>query len=88
MSGFCEGERTALLALKGVGPGVVRRLEQIGYTDFRTLAGAEAGAICEAVSVMLGNNCWRNAPKARAAVAAAIALARAETEAKPVTVKT
>jgi hypothetical protein len=39
---FTEAERAARLAAPLVGPGVVRRLEEIGLDRFETLAEAEA----------------------------------------------
>lgn len=39
--GFSDAERQVLLALKGVGPTVVARLEQMGFDQLRQLAGAE-----------------------------------------------
>ncbi len=73
---FAPEERALLLAVKGVGPGVLRRLEQIGIHNLEALAAREPGAICAEVSALLGTTCWRNAPKARQAVADAIAAAR------------
>lgn len=73
---FTPQERACLLAVRGVGPGVVARLEQIGIHSLEALAAREAGAICAEVSARLGSTCWRNAPKARQAVADAIAAAR------------
>ncbi len=78
---FPEPERATLLAIKGVGPGVVSRLEQIGIDSLATLARQDATAICAEVSARLGTTCWRNAPKARQAVADAIAAARAASRA-------
>jgi len=74
---FTPEERTLLLAVRGVGPGMLRRFEQIGIHDLATLAERDAGAICTEVAGLLGTPCWRNAPKARQAVADAIKAARA-----------
>lgn len=73
---FPAAERDALLAVKGVGPTVVDRLEQIGYTSLGQLATAAAEDIVRQVAQMLDTTCWRNSPQARAAIAAAIATAR------------
>ncbi len=73
---FPAAERAALLALRGVGPGVIARLEQIGIASLEELARRDATAICAEVAARLGTTCWRNAPKARQAVCDAIALAR------------
>ena len=74
---FAADERAVLLAVKGVGPTVVQRLEQVGIEDLAALARQDAGAVCAAASAMLGSTCWRNSPQARGAIAAAIAAARA-----------
>lgn len=72
---FTPEERSVLLAVRGVGPGVIARLEQIGIHSLRELAARDAAAICAEVSLRLGSTCWRNAPKARQAVADAIVTA-------------
>ena len=74
---FAADERAVLLAVKGVGPTVVQRLEQVGIEDLAALARQDAGAVCAAASALVGSTCWRNSPQARAAVAAAIAAAKA-----------
>jgi hypothetical protein len=74
---FSDSERAVLLAVKGVGPTVVRRLEEMGVEDLLDLSSRDAMALCAAASAMLGSTCWRNSPQARAAIAAAIEAARA-----------
>jgi predicted flap endonuclease-1-like 5' DNA nuclease len=74
---FSQKERQLLLAVDGVGPGVVKRLEEIGVATLVDLAARDAGAICAQISSRLGSHCWRNSPKARAAVAGAISTAKA-----------
>ena len=74
---FSADERAILLAVKGVGPTVVQRLEQVGIEDLAALARQDAGAVCAAASALVGSTCWRNSPQARAAIAAAIEAARA-----------
>ncbi len=74
---FAAADRAILLAVKGVGPTVVARLEQIGIASLADLAGRDARQICEHVSAEVGGTCWRNAPRARAAIEAAIAASRA-----------
>ena len=73
---FSDSEKTALLAVKGVGPTVVKRLEQIGINSLDELARYDALTIAEMVAEMLHTTCWKNSPQARAAVAAAIARAK------------
>ena len=76
---FSPSERATLLAVKGVGPTVVRRLEEMGVEDLLDLSSRDAMALCAAASAMLGSTCWRNSPQARAAITAAIEAARAAT---------
>lgn len=73
---FTEAERAILLAVPGVGPRVIERLEALGLRGLPDLAAREPDAICAAVSAAVGGTCWRNSPRARGAVAGAIAAAR------------
>ncbi|WP_278369243.1 helix-hairpin-helix domain-containing protein [Pseudoalteromonas lipolytica] len=73
---FSEQERAALLALKGVGPTVVKRFEEIGIDSFEQLAGFNANTITERVASMLQTSCWKNSPQAKAAINAAITRAK------------
>ena len=78
---FPPSERRALLAVKGVGPTVVVRLEQMGFSSLAQLARANALDIVSRASGITGSSCWKNSPQARAAIEGAIALARSH---KPV----
>jgi len=73
---FDQEARALLLAVKGVGPTVVLRFEQLGIATLAELAGQDAGDMCERIALMMDAPCWRNAPRARAYVAAAIEAAR------------
>lgn len=73
---FPEEQRQALLALKGVGPTVIQRLEQLGFDSLQRLAEADTCDIVEQAAALLGSSCWKNSPQARAAIKAAIELAR------------
>ncbi|WP_433611793.1 helix-hairpin-helix domain-containing protein [Prescottella agglutinans] len=75
---FDDDERAALLALKGVGPTVVRRLEDMGHDSFDALRSVHADDILDAGAAITGSTCWRNSPQARAAVTAVLELARRE----------
>ncbi len=72
---FPIDQRERLLAVKGVGPTVVDRLEQIGFDSLDTLATATVEDIVKQIAGMLGASCWKNSPQARAAIAGAIACA-------------
>lgn len=78
---FPAHERERLLAVKGVGPTVVDRLEQIGFDSLSALADARTDDVLKQVAAMLGASCWKNSPQARAAIAGAIACASAATDA-------
>lgn len=78
---FTEEERAALLAVKGIGPTVVQRLEQIGIDSLPQLADADDEEIVTSASGLVGSTCWKNSPQARRAIQAAIALARDRTDA-------
>lgn len=74
---FAPHERRTLLAVKGVGPTVIARLEQMGIECLVHLARANAADILARGAQLTGSSCWKNSPQARAAVTAAIAAARA-----------
>lgn len=73
---FPHEERRALLAVKGVGPTVVARLEQMGFQSLAQLSKAHALDIVAKAAHIVGSNCWKNSPQARSAIQAAIALAQ------------
>jgi predicted RecB family nuclease len=73
---FSADERAVLLAVKGVGPTVIGRLEQIGIDRLDALADTRVDDIVGQVAAMLGTTCWKNSPQSRAAIAAAIAAAK------------
>lgn len=75
---FSKQETTQLLALKGVGPTVIQRLEEIGIDSFDLLRTYSVDEVVETVADKLRTSCWKNSPQARAAVAAAIVLAGQE----------
>ena len=72
---FSANECTSLLALKGVGPAVIARLEGLGYDTLKQLANANTQHILSQAATITGSTCWKNSPQARAAIAAAIRLA-------------
>ncbi len=73
---FTPSERTQLLAVKGVGPTVVARLEQMGFGSFEHLRKANALDILSQGAKLTGSSCWKNSPQARAAINAAIGAAQ------------
>lgn len=73
---FTTDERATLLAVKGVGPTVIARLEQLGIDTLPALAQAQTADILAQAAAMLGSSCWKNSPQARAAIEGAIEAAR------------
>ncbi len=76
---FSDHERKTLLAVKGVGPTIILRLEEMGIYTCAQLQHREAADICSEVAATLGATCWSNSPLARAAIAGAIDAARTHT---------
>lgn len=73
---FPEDEFNLMCALKGVGPTVVRRLEELGFSSLRQLVDEDAAVITRAISERMGSTCWHNSPQARSAINAIIDLAK------------
>ncbi|HEX7762485.1 MAG TPA: helix-hairpin-helix domain-containing protein [Cellvibrio sp.] len=73
---FSAVEKNALLSVKGVGPTVIKRFEEIGINSFEKLAVQDAKTIAEMVASMLKTTCWKNSPQALAAIESAILRAR------------
>lgn len=73
---FSDNERAALLALKGVGPTVITRLEQLGFTSLAQLRDARMEDIVAEASALVGSTCWKNSPQAKAAINNVLALAK------------
>ncbi|KAF1068754.1 MAG: hypothetical protein GAK45_01276 [Pseudomonas citronellolis] len=69
---FSKDERDALLALSGVGPTVLKRLEEMGLDNFSRLSESDAESILRAGAALTGSSCWKNSPQARAAIAAVL----------------
>jgi DNA transformation protein len=72
---FSSSERDILLTVRGVGPTVIARLEQLDFSSLRQLAAADAASILHDAAALVGSSCWKNSPQARAAIEAAIAAA-------------
>jgi predicted RecB family nuclease len=76
MKVFATTEREALLTVKGVGPTVVKRLEEMGFSSLESLSKANTLDIVSLGAAMMGSSCWKNSPQARAAIDGAINLAK------------
>lgn len=77
---FTPKERDALLECKGVGPKVIERLEQMGFSSLAQLRQASVEDIVAHGAALVGSTCWKNSPQAKAAIGNVIALARAQPE--------
>jgi nucleotidyltransferase/DNA polymerase involved in DNA repair len=72
---FSPHERAQMLALKGVGATVIKRLEQLGFHSLHELRHQDPADITKQVSDLLGSTCWHNSPMARASIQQVIDLA-------------
>ena len=79
---FPETDKAVLLGVKGVGPKVIERLEQMGFHTLEQLADADARDILAQGAALTGSSCWKNSPHSKAAVAAAIGAALAAVDAR------
>jgi predicted RecB family nuclease len=73
---FSAEDRALLLAVKGVGPTVIARLEQMGIDRLSKLAQQNPLDICSQAAGLVGSSCWKNSPQARKAIEAAIGAAQ------------
>ena len=75
---FNNEEKSALLEVKGVGPTVIKRFEEIGISSFQELRKYKAEDIAEMVAAMLNTMGWKNSPQAKNTISAAIERAKLE----------
>ncbi|WP_273804555.1 helix-hairpin-helix domain-containing protein [Providencia rettgeri] len=73
---FSESEKQVLLAVKGVGPMVISRLEQMGFSSLAQLSDASYDEILISGAALTGSSCWKNSPQAKKAVEGAILAAK------------
>lgn len=73
---FSIEEKQQLLAIRGVGPTVIERLEQLGFNALPQLAEFEALDIIRQMARLVGSSCWHNSPTAKASIEAIILLAK------------
>lgn len=74
--GFSESDKQCLLAVQGVGPTVISRLEQMGFSTLIQLSNASYEEILISGAALTGSSCWKNSPQAKKAVEGAIAAAK------------
>lgn len=77
---FSESEKQILLAVKGVGPMVISRLEQMGFSSLAQLSEASYDEILISGAALTGSSCWKNSPQAKKAVEGAILAAKQAVE--------
>src|SRR3546814_13326447 len=65
---FSAEDRAVLLAVKGVGPTVLERLETLGIASMEALACQGAAEVCRRIAALLGASCWSNSQMARGAL--------------------
>ena len=73
---FVEEERKILLEVRGIGPVIIQRFEEIGIHSLQELSEYEAENIADLVAGMLRTSCWKNSPQSKKAINAAIDLAQ------------
>ncbi|MEY0430205.1 helix-hairpin-helix domain-containing protein [Providencia rettgeri] len=73
---FSESEKQILLAVKGVGPMVISRLEQMGFSSLAQLSEASYDEILISGAALTGSSCWKNSPQAKKTVEGAILAAK------------
>lgn len=61
---FSPSERNRLLAAPRIGPGVVARLEQLGFDSMAQVRAAGAAAVTDLVCTELGGPAWANRRRA------------------------
>ncbi len=77
---FPDAERQRLLALKGVGPAVLLRLEQTGHAPLAALVGADPVEIVAEIADLMRSSCWKNNPHAIRAIGSVVDLANLQHE--------
>ncbi len=75
---FTETEKQSLLAQKGIGPTILKRLQEMGLDDVKQLSKTDPDFILQLGADITGSTCWRNSPQARKAIETAVAWAKAQ----------
>lgn len=57
---FPDPERRFLLARPGIGPAVVARLEQAGYSSLSSIQASGVGTVIDAVVARVSSPAWLN----------------------------
>lgn len=75
---FTEAQKQSLLAEKGIGPTILKRLAEMGLDDVQQLANTSPEFILQRGAEITGSTCWRNSPQARNAIETAVNWAKAQ----------
>lgn len=67
-----ELEKRSLLAEKGIGATILKRLEEMGLDDVKILAATNPDFILQRGAEITGSTCWRNSPQAQKAIETAV----------------
>lgn len=70
--GFSEVERAVLLRTRGIGEGVIDRIESVGVHTLRQLHELGVDMVIARVCAGVGNDAWRNRRRALARALAAV----------------
>lgn len=76
--GFSERERKRMLNLVGVGPMMLTRLEEIGFSSLAQLAKQDPNSIGTIFTQKMGLAGWHRTPRARRTVQTIVEFARTE----------
>ena len=74
---FTDAEKQSLLAQKGIGATILKRLQEMGLDDVQQLANTDPDFILQLGAEITGSTCWRNSPQARKAIETAVNWAKA-----------
>ncbi|QTO02056.1 recombinase RecA [Aggregatibacter sp. 2125159857] len=69
---WSEEEKRSLLAEKGIGATILKRLGEMGLDDVKILATTNPDFILQRGAEITGSTCWRNSPQARKAIETAV----------------
>ncbi|MDP9499801.1 recombinase RecA [Bisgaard Taxon 45] len=75
---FTLSQQQSLLAQKGIGATILKRLQEMGLDNVELLANTSPEFILQRGAEMTGSSCWRNSPQARKAIETAVSWAKQE----------
>lgn len=75
---FSEQQKQSLLAQRGIGQIVLKRLQEMGLDDVEQLAKANPDFILQLGADITGSTCWKNSSQARNAIETAVSWAKSQ----------